>query len=153
MIRVTIIATALAVRAGLRALLGGEPDIQVIAEGASLSEMEASQLEADVVIWSPAHSMDDEAGRAELSKLNLHEMAALLVIDNEPELIEQLPRLPVRAWGLISAESTQAELIASVHALNEGLMVADPLWLKQALVNRAPGSDDKNYVIEQLTER
>ena len=153
MIRVTIIAPALAVRAGLRALLGGEPDIQVITEGASLSEMGTSQLEADVVIWSPAQSMDDETGKAELSKLNLHEMAALLVIDTEPELIEQLSRLAVRAWGLIDVESTQAELVASIHALNEGLMVADPIWLKHAFVSRAPGRDEKHELIEQLTER
>ncbi len=153
MIRVTIIAPAIAVRAGLRALVSDDPNIQVLGEGASTAEVNPTLLEADVVIWSPVSGVEPVAWRLELNNLQLDESAALLVVHNDRQVLDQLTRLPLRAWGVLDPEASQAELIASVHALNEGLAVLDPLWLKQVFRANDYVIDEDHTLIEPLTER
>ena len=153
MIRVTIIAPAMAIRAGLRALLGDDPRIQVMAEGASLGDVDLSQLEADVWIWSPAPYVELETISLELSKLNIGETSTLLLIHKDPKVLGMLSQLPLRAWGVLDPESNQTELVASIHALNEGLVVANPVWLKQTLADNPLGSKEDPELVEPLTER
>lgn len=153
MIRVTVIAPAIAVRAGLRALLSDDPGIQVIAEAASLSEEEQTQADNDVVIWAPGASIDHDTMNSTLSSLRIGETSAFLLIYHDPKVIEPLTQLAVRAWGVLDPESTQAELIASVQALNEGLAVIDPVWLNQVFRNRLTSQDVNQGLAEPLTAR
>lgn len=153
MIRVTIIAPAIAIRAGLRALLSDEPHIQIIAEVASLAEMEGGQAEADVVVWSPSSSLDQDIVLSELSNLRIGETVALLLIHNDPKVMEHLRRHAVRAWGVLAPESTQAELVASIQALNEGLVVTNPVWLKQVFMSQTTSKEANNDLVEPLTGR
>jgi len=153
LIRVKIIAPAIAVRAGLRALLGDDLSIQVVAEAASLADLDQAQLDEDVVIWSPALYVDPEPLRLELSKINPGEISSLLLIHNDPKVLEQLSQLGLRAWGVLDPELTQAELVASIHALNEGLVVANPVWLKQAYTNHRRSVFEEPDLIEPLTDR
>ncbi len=153
MIRVTIIAPAMAIRAGLKALLGDDPLIQVMAEGVSLSDVDSSQPEADVLIWSPAPYMELETLGLELSRLKIGESSALLLIHDDPKVMVKLSKLPLRAWGVLDPESTQAELLASIHALNEGLVVANPVWLKQTLADNPGRAKEDPVLVEPLTER
>jgi len=153
LIQVMIVAPAIAIRAGLSALLGDDPSIQVIAEGASLADIDHLQLESDVVIWSPAPYMDPEMVHLEISKVNIGETSALLLIYNGQYIIDQLSRLRVRAWGVIDPESTQSELVASIHALNEGLVVANPIWLKRAITDDVRSAKEDSDLVEALTER
>ncbi len=153
MIRVTVIAPAMAIRAGFRALLSEDPLIQVVAESASSADLDPSQLDADVVIWSPTPGADPDAVRAELNKMKVGVTAALLVVHDDPQVMEQLARLTLRAWGMLDPEASQAELIASIHALNEGLAVVHPVWLMQALKNDIQRVNENHDLIEPLTER
>ncbi len=153
MIRVTIIAPAIAIRAGLRYLVNDDPNIQVLGESASLAEIDPALLEADVVMWSPMPGAEPGAWRAELRNLRLGESAALLVVHDDPQVVDQLARLTLRAWGVLDPEASQAELIASVHALNEGLAVLDPLWLKQVFRATDYKVDEDHDLIEPLSER
>lgn len=153
MIGVIIIAPALAVRAGLRAILSDDPHIQVISEGAGLADLEKPQLDADVVIWSPSPAMELEMVKSELMKIRLEGSAALLLIHDDPNVMEQLSRLPVRAWGVLGSESSQAELVTSIQALNEGLVVINPIWLKHVLTNHTSRQDNNHDLVEPLTER
>jgi NarL family two-component system response regulator YdfI len=152
LIRVTIISPIMAVRVGLRALLGDDPDLQVIAEGASLAELELTQVEPDVVVWSPASYADIEASLLELSQLKTGETAMILIHDN-PQLMERLTQYPLRAWGGLDPESGPAELVAAIHAVNEGLVVAEPAWLKKILVEQPSKISMSSGIIEPLTER
>ncbi len=106
-----------------------------------------------MVIWSPLPGVESGAWRAELSNVQLGESAALLVVHNDPQVLDQLARLSLRAWGMLDPEASQAELIVSVHALNEGLAVLDPTWLKQVFNANDLKLDEDRDLIEPLTER
>ena len=153
MIRVSIIAPTIAVRAGLRALLSDDPGILIIGEAASLTDLEEIQIEADVVVWSPSLSLDQEVVLSELSNLGIGETTALLLIYSDPKAIEHLIRHATRAWGVLTPESTQAELVASIRALNEGLVVTNPVWLNQVITNHTTSKEANHDLVEPLTGR
>lgn len=153
MIGVIIIAPAMAVRAGLRALLSDDPGIQVISEGARLADLEKLQLEVDVIIWSPSPALDLVSLKSELAKARIEGSAALLLFHDDPKVMEQLSRLSVRAWGVLDPESSQAELVTSIQALNEGLVVVNPVWLKRALSNHNEGQGEDQDLVKTLTDR
>jgi NarL family two-component system response regulator YdfI len=153
LIRVSIIAPAIAVRTGLRALLSDDPQINVVAEAANLAELSDEQVEADVIVVAPATALDLPITLLELSKSKIGESAALLLVHNDPKVMESLTRLPMRAWGLLDLEATQAELITSIQALNEGLSVASPIWLNQMFNNPKTNQDSKENLVEPLTGR
>lgn len=143
----------MAIRAGLRALLSNDPQIQVIAEATSLDELKETIPDADVVIWSPSLTYEQETVDVDLNKLNIGETAALLLIHNDPKVINRLLKLSVRAWGVLDPESTQGELLAGVHALSEGLVAAEPLWLKDVFANPGSETNGKHDLVEPLSER
>jgi NarL family two-component system response regulator YdfI len=153
LIRVMIVAPGMANRAGLRALVSDDPGIQVIAEGSSFAEAEPAQPDVDVVVWCPTPSSSPESLQAELGTIRIAESAALLLVHHDPKMMETLFRIPLRAWGVLDPESTQTELTASIHALNEGLAVVNPVWLKQALGYLTSPASEDHELIEPLTER
>ena len=153
MIRIFIIAPALAVRVGLRSLVEADPSVQVIGESSSLAEVEEAPSEADVLIWSPMVPIDQKSLHLDISELKIEQTTAVLLMHNDPDVIVEMAKLPVRAWGLLAPESSQEELVAAIHAIHEGLAVSDPGWLRQLIdrkhVKREPGGD----MIESLTGR
>jgi DNA-binding NarL/FixJ family response regulator len=153
LIRITIIAPAIAVRAGLRALLSDDPNITIVGEAANLSELADVQNETDILVWAPGASLDMAAVLAELSGLTIDETEALLLVYDDPQVLESMTHLRVRAWGILDLESTQAELIASIQALNEGLSVLNPMWLNQAFKYYGSNKNGNNKLIEPLTTR
>jgi DNA-binding NarL/FixJ family response regulator len=153
LIRVSIIAPAIAVRAGLRALISDDQQINVVAEAASPVELVELRVESDVVVWATASTFDLTTTLSEVSKLNTRDTIALLLVHNDPKVMETLIRLPVRAWGLLDPEATQAELITSIQTLNEGLSVANPIWLKQVLKKSTTSKNGDDDQVELLTGR
>jgi DNA-binding NarL/FixJ family response regulator len=153
LIRVSIIAPAITVRAGLRALLSDDSQISVIAEAASLFELVELQVEADVIVWAPVSTFDLTMAVSEVSKLNTGDPIAMLLVHNDPKVMETLIKLPLRAWGLLDPEATQAELLATIQALNEGLSVTNPVWLKQAFKKPTTTKDGDDEQVELLTGR
>lgn len=153
MIRVFIIAPAIAIRAGLKALLLDDQRIQIIGEAAHPDDWEEWQGEADVVIWSPALPLDQDTLLSELAHMQIGLTSALLLIHDDPKVIEQLIRLKVHAWGLLPQDTSQAELIAAVEAVNEGLVVTHPVWLQQLPAMRDSGNSQNTDMVEALTGR
>jgi DNA-binding NarL/FixJ family response regulator len=153
LIRITIIAPAIAVRAGLRVLISDDPNMDIVAEAASPGEMTEAQVEADVIVWSPGATLDTAAVLSDLKELKIDDAEALLLVHNDPLIIEQLSRLEVRAWGMLDPESTQAELIIGIQALNEGLCVINPLWLNQSIKDSTSNQNEKVDLIDPLTSR
>lgn len=153
MIRVMIVASAIAVRAGLRALISDDPQIEVVAEAGSMEEMNDAQPEVDVVIWSPGGSIDQQALTSEMSNLEIQDTAALLLIHNNPQVMMNLTQSTARAWGLLGEDATQAELITSIQALNEGLAVTSPIWLQNAFKNKVSDLNASDELIAPLTVR
>ena len=127
-IRVTIVAPALAVRAGLRFLLEADaaadgPDLEVIAEAASLAELDPALPDAEILILA------DEAASVrdlEAALSRFPEKIALLMLTENHAAARELASLNLRAWGVLTPDMSAEELLAALGALNEGLLVGAP---------------------------
>jgi NarL family two-component system response regulator YdfI len=153
LIQVMIITPSVAARAGLRALLSEDPLVSVVAEGSSLAGLGESQSNADVLVWLPGSASDLDTGLASLEQSGLDETAALLLVYDDPAVLDSLVRVQVKVWGLVSSEASEPELIAAVQALNEGLAVIHSPWISQltsTAVNRMSGNQKDT---EELTGR
>jgi len=148
-IRVAILAQALALRAGLNALLGSDERVEVAAQAASLAELGDILPEIDVLVLAasrlPVELPVEPSGEIPL---------ALLLLTDEPRAAGSLAGLPLRAWGVLSLEASAEELLAAVIALHEGLVVVSPFQAGPAfnrLLGLGQGEDEAE--VEPLTER
>jgi NarL family two-component system response regulator YdfI len=153
LIRVYIIAPAIAVRVGLRYLLMDDSRIQITGEAANTVDLEDWHGEVDVVIWSPALKLDRDILRTELANMRIGVAAALLLLHDDPYVIDKLINLKVHAWGLLPPESSQAELISAIEAVNEGLVVINPTWLQRLSARETPYNGENTDMVQSLTGR
>jgi DNA-binding NarL/FixJ family response regulator len=139
LIRVVILAPALALRIGLREVLGSLPDVEVLTETAVPQGLPT----ADVWVVTSA----DLIGELEEEKL-----PPLLLLTGDAEEISRLSGLPV--WGALPLDASAEELSAALHALAEGLWVGSPA-LVQGILERhtLPILDDAEPVVDPLTGR
>ena len=139
MIRVAVLAPALALRIGLREVMGGLPDVEVVAESALLQGLPA----ADVWVLTSA----DFIGEMDQEKAQ-----PLLLLTDDPDEVARLSGLPV--WGILPLDASAEELSAALHALAEGLWVGAPA-LVQSLLERhpLPMLEHGEQVVNRLTER
>ncbi len=156
MIRVLVVAPALAVRAGLRALLGEESDVDVLGESAWLGELDELPGELDVLLLVDAALTAAGSALEELEELlgSGAPPAVLLLTAEDPAPARLLVGLEARAWGVLPLDSSGEELHAALLALHHGLLVGPP-ELVELLVT--PGVRDAELLgeapIEALTER
>ena len=131
MIQVAILSPMPALRAGLRALLLGDAELNVIGAAAHLEDL-ADNLDQAGVIMATAGGMDLAGG-------SLLPGQALLWVTDAPDaaLVSALDEMDLRAWGILPPEATAETLQAAVRALSEGLIVASPEALRAVL--DAPG--------------
>ncbi len=132
MIQVVVVAPTQAMRAGLRALLGGDSEISIAGEAPGLPGLEERALDIDVVVYA-ASGLPEAAFRSELqSALEKSEgIPALLLLSDDPGLAAELMGLPLRAWGFLSQDCSAQELAAAIHALHEGLLVGAPYLMEK----------------------
>ena len=138
MIRVGILAPALALRVGLREVLGGLEGVEVVADASSPSELPPLEV---LVLTSPDF----------LSGLG-GEPPAVLLLTDDLEAAARLMDLPV--WGALPLDASPEELAAAVRALGEGLWAGSPVLL-QDLFERRPASlfEDADPLVDPLTAR
>ena len=138
MIRVAILAPALALRVGLREVFRGLEGIDVVADAPSLDEA----LEADVlVLTSPDYlsDLDEDA-------------PAILLLTDDQSAAAQLMDLPV--WGILSLDVSPEELSAAVRALGEGLWTGSPALLGSLLERQpVPMLEAGDPIVDPLTAR
>ncbi len=145
-IQIAILASTLAGRVGLRTLLGASSSIHIVAETADPTAMHSTEWEVDVLILQGQESLE------ELEPLwNSETKLGLLWISDDPQAAQTLRGLSPSAWGLLSSEASSEELIAAIHAIYQGLIVAprrqlDALWIEMP-------SNENDDLIEQLTPR
>jgi DNA-binding NarL/FixJ family response regulator len=151
-IRVSIIAPAMAVRIGLRAILGEDPQVQVVAEAGRPGELDDILPECEVLVWAPGTQADLAEGFLALKRL-FKAPTALLLLTNEADEIRSIIDRMVTAWGVLDPEATQAELLASLQALNEGLVVASPAWIKRIYDQDKSQNGQSAEGTEALTNR
>ena len=139
MIRVAVLAPALALRIGLREVLGGLPDVEVVAESALPQGLPA----ADVWVLTSADF---------IGELDQEKAPPLLLLTDDPDEVTRMSGLPV--WGTLPLDASVEELSAALHALAEGLWVGAPA-LVQSLLERhpLPMLEHGEQVVDRLTER
>lgn len=170
MIQLAIFSPIPALRAGLRALVTGDPELCVAVSAAGLAEPGDLPAEVRVLIATP--------GGVDLAEASLpHEMALLLVAEasagDTAQQVRALAGLELHAWGVISPEATAEALQAAVRALAEGLSVISPEVIAPILAaadaasaaaaaaantgtfggHLLGGEVDETPVVDRLTER
>jgi len=146
LIQVAIFARTLAVRVGLRTLLGASQSIQIVAEAADPAGLEDAWWDMDIVILQGQESLE---GIEPL--LSSETQLGLLWINDDLKAAQALRGLPLSAWGLLSSEASSDELIAAVHAIHQGMIVAPRVQLESLWGKNPPNETDE--LIEQLTPR
>lgn len=155
MIRVVVIAPALALRAGIRALLSADEDIEVVAEAAAFSDLESEGkaiIPPDVDIFVADPEAVEIAALAEFLE-QADSSPCILLLTDDSQAAYDFSGLPLRAWGLLPLDASEEELLAAVHALYEGLMVADPALMQPLLGQIMLSANDKDTFVEDLTDR
>ena len=139
MIRVAILAPALALRIGLHEVLRGLPDVEMLADSAIPQELP----QADVWVVTSADFIDE---------LNEEQTPSLLLLTGNPDEAARLAGWPV--WGILPLDASAEEFSAVLHALAEGLWAGSPS-LVQALLERQrlPMPAEVEQVVDPLTER
>ena len=138
MIRVLLIAPIPAMRAGLRALLN-DTDIQIAGEATRLDSIDLAQSEADVLIYAAVSASSPDLLPAPVSS------ASLLILCDEPSTFAPALRSHGRPWGILPLDAAREELLASIHALAEGLIVGSPSLLKKLL-----NTTDEETAVDEL---
>jgi DNA-binding NarL/FixJ family response regulator len=141
LIKVGVVASAKAMRIGLREVLNGLPGLSVVAEATRLEDLAAD--EADVVVLASPAALDDAVNTQ-----------ALLLLSDDPQEAQELLNLQLPAWGVLSINASEDELRAAIGALAEGLWVAAPGLLGGLFAQKlALQPFDGDLDVQALTER
>jgi DNA-binding NarL/FixJ family response regulator len=126
-------------RAGLRALVAGDPDLVVSAAVASLAALTGVEEQPAVIIVTPdvLDFASDTLPAAANSPVGSLPDSAVLLVTDDPDEARWLRGCNLPAWGAISPEASAEALQAAVRALAEGLVVLSP-ELAQGLAVQAP---------------
>ncbi|WP_376792071.1 LuxR C-terminal-related transcriptional regulator [Thermoflexus sp.] len=147
MIRVAVVAAVPALRAGLRAMLEADREIQVVAEAASPTDLEPpAEIEVIVAVFEPGIS--GSMGRAWRW---LGEAHALLFLIEAPEFVERVRALSLPVYGVLPLHASEEALRAAVRALREGLLVWAPELHPPAVQPALPAFEEDQA--ESLTPR
>ncbi|MBE2201155.1 MAG: response regulator transcription factor [Anaerolinea sp.] len=109
------------VREGLRAVLGAEPDMRIVAEAANGLEAVrlAQQHQPDVIIMDVL--MPGQDGAAATADILRHNPAArVLILTSLTEIERILPTVQAGALGYVAKNRPPAELIAAIRTLHQG---------------------------------
>jgi DNA-binding NarL/FixJ family response regulator len=159
-IRTAVVASILAVRAGLRTLLsdGGTQEddlpaawIEVIDEAAALADLDRLPPDVQVLVVSSEAYSPKELNRLLQDRPG---QVSLLLLAPDAAALPALLDAPLHAWGLLPLDATAEELIASVIAVHAGLLVGPPLLLGSALRRTwEAGGGTAEASLGPLTER
>lgn len=155
MIRVLLVASSPALRAGLRSLLAADARVQVIGESARLDNLD--EIEADVIIASasPATSLDTSTSLHADPEADLSQSASLLLLTDSPLSASDAFR-GRPAFGLLPTDASPEELLAAVRALAEGLVVGPHSLLfpneSPIPVERGPLTEREQEVLSLLAK-
>jgi DNA-binding NarL/FixJ family response regulator len=143
LIRVTIVSPNPTLRIGLREILNRQSDIKVMGETTDLAGVNENETEVAVL-----------ASVSSVRLLESEPSFAILFLTDDIQSIRSMLNSSSQAWGALSSDSTEDELIAAVRAVGEGLWVGAPGLIGDLI--RFPGhreSSSDDSPIEPLTAR
>ena len=138
MIRVLILTSSPALRAGLYTFLSSDDEIKIVDE----------INEADVIITSASFaSFLDEEMDASFS-------ASILFLSNDPLNIQETRRSQ-SIWGILPLDASAEELLAAIYALSQGLIVGERSLLftsEEETVGNSPLTARETEVLNLLSK-
>ncbi len=155
-IRILLVDDHAILRAGLRAILGAEADIEVVDEAGDGNEAvaKAERLSPDVVLMDISMPVMDglEATRRIHQSRPEVKILVLTIHDNEEYLFQVLE---AGGSGYLVKKSADTELISAIRAVHRGEAFLSPLATKM-VINRylhAVGQGEKKQNYDELTSR
>ncbi|EHR69305.1 response regulator containing a CheY-like receiver domain and an HTH DNA-binding domain [Burkholderiales bacterium JOSHI_001] len=152
MIRVAVVDDHAVVRAGLRALLHTEPDLALVAEAASGTEVVnlLRQHELDVLLLDL--SMAEGNGMDAMVAVKARQPALPVLIFSAYDETRYAPALLRRgASGYVSKESDPADLVRAIRTVHKGRRYVSPAVAHLLAEELARGNDVPAH--ESLSER
>ncbi len=155
-IRVILADDHAVVRAGLRAVLGAAPDIDVIGEASNGAEAVqlAGTLDPDVVVMDlTMDGMDGTAATREIVAKHLRARVLVLTMHAEEDYL--IPVLEAGAAGYLMKNAADRELVDAVRTVARGDMFIRPSAAKilaQGITKKDPLNADRTR-FERLTDR
>lgn len=143
MIRVTIVSPNPALRIGLREMLSRQSDIKVVGETIDLASVNENETEVAVL-----------ASVSSARLLESKPAVAILFLTDDVQSVRPMLNSSSQAWGVLSSDASEDELVAAVHAVGEGLWVGAPALVGDLF--RTSGrreSSNEDSPIEPLTVR
>lgn len=154
-IRVLLVDDHAVMRAGLRALLSAEPDLEVVGEAATGEDGVdlAIQLRPDVVLMDL--SMPGIGGMAatrRISAAGLPTRVLVLTLHGEQEYL--LPLLEAGGAGYLTKSSADHELVEAIRVVARGDVYLDPTAARLLVTNfRAPREPERHSPLDRLSAR
>lgn len=152
MLRVVVVSGVPALRAGLRALLSGDPACRVVGEASSPEAVEeqATGLAYDVAVVEATAAAEIAALEATAGDA----LPGLVLLGPLPDE-QRLPALlDGRAWAYLPRDASAEQLLAAVHAVGAGLVAIDPAAGGHLLAPAAASTEDvADEPAEALTPR
>lgn len=153
-IRVLLVDDHAVLRAGLKALLNAEPDIEVVGEAADGSEVlaAAEQLQPDVVVMDiqMPHMSGLDATRA-LRERGIRAKVLILTMHAESQYL--LPLLEAGGSGYVLKSGADTELIEAIRTVYRGEVFLYPAATKLLVDGYLDKSNREGDGFDGLTER
>jgi two-component system response regulator NreC len=155
-IRILLVDDHAILRAGLRALLSAEPDIEVVSEAGNGLEAVAQteKLSPDIVLMDITMPVMDGLEATRRIHQSCPEVKVLvLTIHDSEEYLFQI--LEAGGAGYLVKDSADTDLINAIHAVYRGEAFLSPLAAKMVIKRylRAVGQEEQKQNYEDLTRR
>jgi DNA-binding NarL/FixJ family response regulator len=156
MIRVVLADDHAVVRAGLKAVLGGAKDIEVIGEAKNGREavMMAERFDPDVIVMDLSMpEVDGTAATKEIVQKGLRAKVLVLTMHAEEEYL--VPLMEAGAAGYLVKSAADRELVDAVRAVAHGdlyVRAAAARVLAKNLTKKDPAQSERER-FEKLTQR
>ena len=148
MIRTAVVAASLPSRAGLKAILETDLDINVVAEATSVADLADVSVAVIVVL-----AFSDEMPNLGIDLSQSTDLPAVLLLSDSAEQIKSLANLPLRGWGVLPTDFTESELIAALYAVDTGLITLSPDHFELLNSQPIPGTKPASETPINLTAR
>jgi DNA-binding NarL/FixJ family response regulator len=136
--QIGVIAPNMALRAGIRALLGGASGaspFEVVYEAASIAEFAQAASPVEVLVIAVDASSD---GNLDYWLPGDDVRLAVLLLSDDVGQAQALLNMPLRGWGVLPLDTSAEELQAALQAVHEGLVVGTHRLFKLALSQPQP---------------
>ena len=141
-------------RAGLRAMLEGEPAVEVVGEAADGEAVMylAGELLPDIVLLDIGMpGLDGIEVTRRLSKLLPQIQVLILTVYEDESLLREAIR--AGASGYVVKRAAEEELIAAIQAVSRGDMYIHPALTRLLVKDLSPSINPKKGALETLTPR